>query len=104
MQHLEYAKRSLLPQLQDFIEVSQTDTAQTVSFTIQSAPVSEVGMNGIQVSNLIEYCWHLIFSLEQAHPCLENQLTLSYLSQAIDAQDLRTRNRETRGVEGKNEN
>ena len=103
MEHLKYAKRSLDQKLQEFIEVRKEGVAPTVKFTVQSAPVSEVGINGIQASDIIEFCWHLIFSLDHSHPCMENKATLSLLSQAHDMQVARTNNRIDRGVEGTNQ-
>ena len=103
MEHLKYAKRSLDQKFQEFIEVKKEGVAPTVKFTVQSAPVSEVGINGIQASDIIEFCWHLIFSLDQSHPCMENKATLSLLSQAHDMQVARTNNRIDRGVEGTNQ-
>lgn len=107
MRHVVVAKRAMPPVIQKFISIENEDDVKGVSpiisFSIQSDPISEVGLNGVQASDIIDYCWHLIFSLNSSLPCMENELTLCYLSQASDAQKLRTRNRLTRGVEGKNE-
>ena len=102
MRPVEVARLNMDPELQKFICIQNVDTTPIVSFTIQSAPVSDVGVNGMQVQDMISYCWQLVFALNDSFPCQENELTMSYLSQALDAQDLRTRNRVARNVEGKN--
>ena len=103
MEHLKYAKQSLDRKLQKFIEVRKEGVAPTVKFTVQSAPVSEVGINGIQASDIIEFCWHLIFSLDNSHPCMEHKVTLSLLSQAHNMQVARTYYIIDRDVEGTNQ-
>ena len=74
-----------------------------VSFTIQSDPISEVGVNGVQALDLIRYSTFLIDALNDKFPCEENQKTLQCLVEAIYWQQERTLNRQKRGVEGKNE-
>jgi hypothetical protein len=74
-----------------------------ISFQIQDGVISENGINGIQASDLIVFCKHLIESLDKAFPCPENHGTISYLTKAIDCQEKRTQDRLKRKVEGKNE-
>ena len=73
-----------------------------VSFTIQSDPVSEVGVNGLQAVDMIRYLKCLFQSLNEAFPCRENSLTITKLEEAILWQNERTRYGTLRGVEGKN--
>ena len=73
-----------------------------VSFTIQSDPVSEVGVNGLQAVDMIRYVKCLFQSLNEAFPCRENSLTITKLEEAILWQNERTRYGTLRGVEGKN--
>ena len=77
--------------------------APIVSFTIQSDPISEVGVNGVQALDMLKYTKCLFESLNEAFPCRENALTITKIEEAIHWQDARTRNRTLRGVEGKNE-
>lgn len=77
--------------------------APIVSFTIQSDPISEVGVNGVQALDMLKYVKCLFESLNEAFPCRENSLTITKIEEAIHWQDARTKNRIQRGVEGKNE-
>lgn len=77
--------------------------APIVSFTVQSDPISEVGVNGVQALDLLKYCKYLFESLNEAFPCRENSLTLTKIEEAIHWQDARTKDRLKRKVEGKNE-
>ena len=77
--------------------------APTVCFTIQSDPVSEVGVNGLQAVDMLHYVKCLFESLNDRFPCAENALTIQKLQEAIYFQHARTVDRIKRGVEGKNE-
>lgn len=74
-----------------------------VSFTIQSDPISEVGVNGVQAVDMLRYCLHLFNALNDKFPCEENNNTTLRIAEAIYWQQERTLNRQRRGVEGKNE-
>jgi hypothetical protein len=74
----------------------------TVIFKIQDGPIKESGLNGCQVSDMIAVAKHIISGLNDKFPCDENKVTLYHLSKALEAQEARTKNRETRGVEGTN--
>lgn len=76
--------------------------APIVSFTIQSDPISMVGVNGIQATDMLEYVKCLFESLNEAFPCRENALTITKIEEAIHWQEARTKNRQKRGVEGQN--
>lgn len=77
--------------------------APIVSFQIQSDPISEVGVNGVQALDMLKYTKCLFESLNEAFPCRENALTITKIEEAIHWQEARTKNRIQRGVEGKNE-
>jgi len=77
--------------------------APTVCFTIQSDPVSEVGVNGLQATDMLHYVKCLFESLNDRFPCAENALTIQKLQEAIYFQHARTVDRIKRGVEGKKE-
>lgn len=77
--------------------------APIVSFTVQSDPIKEVGVNGIQASDMLIYVKCLFESLNEAFPCRENALTITKIEEAIHWQEARTRDRVLRNVEGKNE-
>lgn len=69
-------------------------------FTIQSDPIQEVGENGVQAVDILEYTKCLFEALNEANPCRENSLTITKIEEAIHWQHARTRSREKRGVEG----
>lgn len=73
----------------------------SVSFTLQNGPVGEVGKNGCQVTDIMAVCLKMLEGLNQKFPCRENSLSITKLQEAIMWQDQRTKNRITRGVEGK---
>ena len=76
--------------------------APIVSFTIQSDPIKEVGVNGVQATDMLEYVKCLFQSLNEAFPCRENALTITKLEEAIHWQEARTKDRLKRQVEGEN--
>ena len=90
----------------DFIEIKNPEeekgVAPVVSFTIQSDPIGEVGVNGCQASDMLSFVTCLFRSLNDAFPCTENAKTLESLDEAIYWQDKRTQDRIKRGVEGEN--
>lgn len=89
-----------------FIEVENTEDvkgiAPIVKFTIQSDPIGEVGVNGCQALDMLEYTKCLFESLNEAFPCRENALTITKIEEAIHWQHARTLDRERRKVEGQN--
>jgi hypothetical protein len=90
----------------DFITIQNAEdvkgVAPVVSFTIQSDPVKEVGINGCQAIDMLEYIKCLFESLNEAFPCKENALTITKIEEAIHWQEARTKDRLKRGVEGTN--
>ena len=89
-----------------FIEIENGEDVKGVSpivkFTIQSDPISEVGVNGCQAVDMLEYTKCLFQSLNEAFPCRENALTITKIEEAIHWQEARTKDRLSRQVEGKN--
>jgi hypothetical protein len=74
-----------------------------ISFRIQNGPIKEVGVNGCQVDTLIHAAKAIIGGLNAKFPCRENSLAITKLDEAIHWLDARTKDREQRGVEGRNE-
>ena len=74
-----------------------------VKFIIQDGPIKEVGENGCQATDMLDFVKELFTSLNNAYPCQENRNTITYLNKARFQQKLRTADREKRGVEGKSE-
>jgi hypothetical protein len=73
-----------------------------ITFSIQDGPVAENGVNGVQITALIEVARDVIECLNNDFPCSENIQTLGFLEMALKWQERRTQNRMDRGVEGKN--
>lgn len=74
-----------------------------VNFKIQNDPIKEVGINGVQITALIEVGLEMIKKLNTNFPCRENSITITKLEEALMWQEARTKDREKREVEGKNE-
>jgi len=111
MRHVEKALNKLKEQTPDrefdsFIKIENTEdlkgVAPIVKFTIQSDPIGEVGINGVQALDMLEYTKCLFQSLNEAFPCRENALTITKIEEAIHWQEARTKDRLRRSVEGIN--
>ena len=111
MRHVEIALKkyndSQYPNIPTtFIEVENLEdvkgVAPIVKFTIQSDPIGEVGVNGVQALDMLEYTKCLFQSLNEAFPCRENALTITKIEEAIHWQYARTKDRLSRKVEGQN--
>ncbi len=110
MKHLSYASYALF---QNTSATGNIDTdghqkyhgvsdGNKLHFKIQDGPIKEVGVNGIQAVDLLFFCKELFRSLNNSFPCRENALTITKIEEAIHWQDARTKDRESRGVEGLN--
>lgn len=90
-----------------FIEIDNAEdvkgVAPVVKFTVQSDPIGEVGVNGLQATDMLEYIKYLFESLNEAYPCEENQFTINAIDNALGWQCVRTKDRESRKVEGTNQ-
>lgn len=110
MRHVEIALNKLIKQYPEsctgFLQIDnlieEKGIAPIVKFTIQSDPIGEVGVNGVQVLDILKYTKCLFESLNDAFPCRENALTITKIEEAIHWQDARTKDRQNRNVEGKN--
>lgn len=98
MEHLEEALSQFEGNISKYISLE----GNKVTFEIQDGPIKEVGRNGIQVTDMLAYCKEVYTSLNHNFPCAENELTIRNIDCALDAQKIRTTNRELRGVEGFN--
>ena len=96
MEHLANAEKET--EFSSFIKVA----GQNVVFTIQDGPINEVGVNGCQAQDMLEFVKHLFVSLDNKFPCQENKNTITHLRKALYQQDQRNKDRIERGVEGNN--
>ena len=109
MRHVEKARLKMLENGNSntaFIAIENLEdvkgVAPIVSFTIQSDPIKEVGVNGCQAVDMLEYVKCLFESLNEAYHSSYNDTTIAHIENAIQAQHLRTEDRVKRGVEGEN--
>jgi hypothetical protein len=109
MRHVEKAKLKMADSGNtniSFISIQNTEdvkgVAPVVSFTIQSDPIGEVGVNGCQALDMLKYVKCLFESLNDAFHSEYNVTTIAHIENAIQAQELRTQDRLKRGVEGQN--
>jgi len=109
MRHVQKAKIKMHESgnaMSNYIDIANADDVAgippVVTFTVQSDPVSIVGVNGLQAVDMLEYVKCLFQSLNEAYPCRENALTITKIEEAIHWQHARTRDRVLRGVEGEN--
>lgn len=65
----------------------------------QNGLVSQVGVNGYQVIDVLEETIQKLEHWDRQLPCDENKYTIEALKEAIRWQEERTKDRELRGVE-----
>jgi len=73
-----------------------------VTFTIQSGPIKEFGVNGCQIDDVIAWAKEKIEGFQQAFPCRENAIVLTKLHEVLFWLMKRKMDREKRQVEGTN--
>jgi len=98
MKHLKDALVNLNCDNKQFIEVN----GNKITLTIQDGPIKEVGVNGVQVTDMLAYTNEIYKSLNDAFSCRENSLTIIKIEEALHWQEARTKDRERRNVEGFN--
>ena len=101
MRHIEKSLSPMSDRQKEYIKVDSENV--TVTFKIQSDPVSEVGIDGVQALDMLEYVRNLFSSLNEVFPCRENSLTITKIEEAIHWQKARTEDRQARNVEGTNQ-
>ena len=75
----------------------------SISFTLQTGPIKEVGVNGCQIDALIIMARDIIKYFNDQYPCQENILALEALTVALKELDRRTQRREREKTEGTNQ-
>ncbi len=84
------------------VPVYLNEDANYIGFSIQNGPIKENGVNGCQVDTLIETALVIIDGLNKKFPSDHNQAAIISLEEALMHLKARTKDRETRGVEGYN--
>lgn len=69
---------------------------------IQLGARNEVGWNGCQIDEIIEFAKDFIVGLNGEYPCRENAIAITKLEEALMWLYKRKQDRENRGVEGYN--
>lgn len=72
----------------------------SLSFTLQNQPISETGVNGCQVDELIGAAKLILDGLNKKFPCRQNSLAITKLEEAMFWLTDRRNERAKRGVEG----
>jgi len=106
MKHLNKAVQETLSQLKpELLAVPPyiSADAHKLVFQIQSDPIGQVGVNGVQATEILIFLKEWFKSLNSVFPCRENSLTITKIEEAIHWQDARAKDREKRNVEGKME-
>jgi len=99
MKHVTEARNKLEHDVRVYVQLSQED--HSVTFEVQDAPIGDVGINGCQATDMLEFVRNLYTSLNDALPCKENEKTIDLINVALKTQNRRTKDRKRRGVEGK---
>lgn len=104
MKHLKYALEKFeKKQEQPFRNYPPINiNGNSVTFRVQDGPLSDVGFNGIQVTDMLEFVKDVYVSMNKDHPCRENSLTITKIEEALHWQKARTEDRVARNVEGFN--
>jgi hypothetical protein len=55
----------------------------SVTFTIQSGPINEFGINGCQIDDVIRWTRDKIQEFNKNYPCRENSLVVTKLDEAL---------------------
>ncbi len=66
----------------------------------QEGTVKDVGVNGVQIEDVLQVAKERLEALNKEFPCRENAMTITKLDEAIMWQNKRTTDRLKRGVEG----
>ena len=85
----------------DYIVISEEDNA--IGFKLQNGPIKDVGITGCQVDTMIHAAVLIIKGLNDNFPCIENNMAIEKLENALFWLMKRRMDREMRNVEGTNQ-
>lgn len=88
--------------IRPFFDIFIRNDKDSITFKMMTKPASEGG-EGCQFTTLIHCALIMCEKLNERFPCLENTKTIEALKNALEWQELRTKHRIERGVEGRNE-
>jgi len=75
----------------------------SLSFTMQTKPIKEVGLEGVQVDTLVEAAKYMYEGFQKKFPCRETAMMITKLDECLMWSMKRKLDREKRGVEDKSE-
>ena len=81
----------------------ETSTSIDTNIQFQYGPIKEAGVSGITSESLLVVLLDRTLILDSRFPCPENKQAIEYMQKALDAFNARTKDRQTRGVEGTNQ-
>jgi hypothetical protein len=88
-----------LTEVKDFTDKNDL---QSINITLQSKPVKEIGVNGLQIDDAIIAIQEIVKSFNEKNPCFESEMVILKLKEAKLWCDKRKQDRINRGVEGTN--
>lgn len=74
---------------------------ETISFKLQAGNVADFGVNGVQCEELLQFTVAYLKILNKHHSSIYNEGAIAHIESAINFLNLRTKDRVSRGVEGK---
>ena len=86
---------------QDLPEGMAVSALNELVFQIQEGPIGVRGRNGCQIDTVVWAALTVLQSFNKRFPCRENSIAITKLEEALHRLADRTRDREKRGVEGK---
>ncbi len=88
--------------MSEFIQqIDGTHGPKQVTFQLQDGPIKEVGVNGVQIDDVIAWAKTVIEGFNVKFPCRENSMIVTKLDEALLWSIKRKLDREKRGVEGR---
>lgn len=75
---------------------------RSVTFIGQRGPMKDYGVNGCQIDDILTFALGTLQVFQKKFPCRENAIAITKLEEALHRLEDRRRNREARGVEGRN--
>jgi len=88
--------------LDKVFDFANNNPISKIEVQLQSAPIKEVGVNGIQIDDLILVLRDILKSFNKNLECRENNIAITKLEEAYLWLLSRKMDREKRGVEGSN--
>ncbi len=87
-------------ELKDVAQFAHNNSLSHIEVKLQSGPIKEVGVDGVQIDDVLEMTKNIIEGFNMDHPCFENEMTITSIEKALIWSKIRKNDREKRGVEG----